>query len=864
MKSSTNRSNLGKLIGVSLGPGAADLLTLRARQTLERADVVAHMHATGTAGLALEIAQPLLKADVTVLGVAVPMGADMVVRQACYDAAMDDFRTHLDAGRDVAFVCEGDSLFYGSFQYVMERLQGAYGVEVIPGVTSVQACSAVAALALTRGDDIFQALPATLSEGALAARLKDPHTAVAILKIGRHLDKVKRALRRAGRLDGAKWVERASQDGEKCLPLTAVDGEAAYFSLVLSPAPGVQPVSAVPEGAVVLCLNAAGLETAKTVQKAVPGAQLWGRKGRIARDAVDRIFDRTSETLRGLYENGMPIVAIMSAGIVMRVLAPMLADKRAEPPVLAVSSDGASVVPLLGGHRGANRMARAVAAVTGGFAAITTAGDTDLGVALDEPPAGWGVSNVERAKDVAAARLNGDEVYLKVESGEADWLAPAGFGDAGSVGVRISHEMVNNDKELVLHPPVLALGVGCERNCPPRDLIGLVDETLKHHNISEESIACVASIDVKADEPAVHALAEKLGVPARFYSAAELESYAGQIKNPSDIVFAEVGCHGVAEGAALAASGGKLTIEKTKSKRATCAVGLSHNSIDPILTGKGRGRLFVVGIGPGTEAWRTPQVTKIISEVSDVVAYGFYLDLIPDLIKGKTRHTSILSEEEARVRQALDLAAEGRDVALISSGDIGIYAMATLVFELLDREDRADWNRLQIQVEPGISAFQAAAARIGAPVGHDFCLISLSDLLTPWAVIERRLKAAAEGGFVVSFYNPVSKRRRTQLAKARDILLTKRRPDTPVILARQLGRPDEKIDVITLGELTPDHADMLTLVMVGGEDTRLIERGQNRWVYTPRGYGGKMDQRSGSVVPAGRPGLDAEAEGNPT
>jgi cobalt-precorrin 5A hydrolase/precorrin-3B C17-methyltransferase len=226
-----------------------------------------------------------------------------------------------------------------------------------------------------------------------------------------------------------------------------------------------------------------------------------------------------------------------------------------------------------------------------------------------------------------------------------------------------------------------------------------------------------------------------------------------------------------------------------------------------------------------------------------VVGYGFYLDLIEDLIQGKTRHTSILSEEEARVRQALELAAEGKDVALISSGDIGIYAMATLVFELLDRENRDDWNRLYIQVEPGISAFQAAAARIGAPVGHDFCLISLSDLLTPWDVIERRLKAAAEGGFVVSFYNPVSRRRRTQLAQARDILLTHRRPDTPVVLARQLGRPDEKIDVITLAELTPDHADMLTLVMIGGEDTRLIERGQNRWVYTPRGYAGKMDTK---------------------
>jgi len=405
--------------------------------------------------------------------------------------------------------------------------------------------------------------------------------------------------------------------------------------------------------------------------------------------------------------------------------------------------------------------------------------------------------------------------------------------------------LVEDPDTLVLNPPTLALGVGCERGCDSAELSALVEETLSATGLAKAAIACVASIDVKADEVAVLELANSLGVPVRFFSAEDLEEQTPKLKNPSDVVFAEVGCHGVSEGAALAASAGELIVEKHKSKRATCAVGLNKKGIHPQAVGKGRGRLFVVGIGPGTDAWRTPEVTRVISQVTDVVGYGFYLDLIPELIKGKVRHTSILSQEEARVRQALELAAEGKDVALISSGDIGIYAMATLVFELLDREDRADWNRLAIQVEPGVSAFQAAAARIGAPVGHDFCLISLSDLLTPWAVIERRLKAAAEGGFVVSFYNPVSKRRRTQLAEARDILLTKRSPETPVVLARQLGRPDEHIEVITLGELTPDHADMLTLVMVGGEDTRVIERGQNRWVYTPRGYGGKMDAQAG-------------------
>ncbi|HEY9078755.1 precorrin-3B C(17)-methyltransferase [Magnetovibrio sp.] len=837
----------GKLIGIGIGPGAADLMTVRARAKLAQAQVIAHMHASGKAPLALEIVQPFVPTGVDVLAVAVPMDASGADRQVYYDHAIPEFRAHLEQGRDVTFICEGDALFYGSFQYVMERLIDDYEIEVVPGVTSVQACSAAATLPLTRGDDTFQALPATLPEGVLTARLRDPRCAVAVMKIGRHVSKVKRALLSAGRLDDAMWIERASTTEQKIAKFADFEGDSSYFSMILVPACKMNHAADAPQNATVVCLNKAGLATAQRLKAGLPGAKVWGRTERLEPSSVDQLFADSAETLRDLYRSGTPIVAVMSAGIVMRVLAPLLADKYKEPPVVAVSPDGAFAVPLLGGHHGANHLAAAIAGITHGQAAITTAGDAHLGVALDEPPHGWSVANPQRAKSIATSLLNGDKVGLDVESGDASWLAPAGFRECGALNVRVTH-MAAADKEeaLVLHPPTLALGVGCERDCDPVELSALVDETLAAAGLAKQSIACVASIDVKSDEAAVLHLADELGVPARFFTAAELEAQTPKLKNPSDVVFAEVGCHGVSEGAALAAaSGGELIVAKHKSKRATCAVALDERGIKPAEVGKGRGRLFVVGIGPGTDAWRTPEVTRVISQVTDVVGYGFYLDLIPDLIKGKVRHTSILSEEEARVRQALELAAEGRDVALISSGDIGIYAMASLVFELLDREDRADWNRLYIQVEPGISAFQAAAARIGAPVGHDFCLISLSDLLTPWNVIERRLKAAAEGGFVVSFYNPVSKRRRTQLAEARDILLSKRSSDTPVVLARQLGRPDEKIDVIRLGDLTPDHADMLTLVMVGGEDTRVIERGQNCWVYTPRGYGGKMDAQAG-------------------
>ena len=191
------------------------------------------------------------------------------------------------------------------------------------------------------------------------------------------------------------------------------------------------------------------------------------------------------------------------------------------------------------------------------------------------------------------------------------------------------------------------------------------------------------------------------------------------------------------------------------------------------------------------------------------------------------------------MRAALDLAAEGRSVALVSSGDAGIYAMATLVFELLARGEQVAWNRVEIAVAPGISALQAAAARAGAPLGHDFCAISLSDLLTPWAAIETRLKAAAEADFVVALYNPVSSRRREALPRARDILLGRRPNDTPVVIARNLGRDGESVRTVELAALTESDADMLTVLIVGSSQTRRV----GRWVYTPRGYAAKSPSK---------------------
>jgi cobalt-precorrin 5A hydrolase/precorrin-3B C17-methyltransferase len=313
------------------------------------------------------------------------------------------------------------------------------------------------------------------------------------------------------------------------------------------------------------------------------------------------------------------------------------------------------------------------------------------------------------------------------------------------------------------------------------------------------------------------------------------------------VVFAEVGCHGVAEGAALAAAGagGVLVAPKRKTATTTCALARADAPITA-LSGRSRGRLSVIGIGPGQSAWRTPEVSRLVAEAEELVGYGLYIDLLGPLAVGKARSDFPLGGEEARCRYALERAGEGRNVALVCSGDAGIYAMGALVFELLDRAPDAQGvsdaaRRVEVLCSPGVSALQAAAARAGAPLGHDFCAISLSDLLTPRADILRRLRAAAEGDFVIAFYNPVSKTRRTLLAEARDILLAHRPAGTPVLLASSLGRPEEEIRYRRLDALEVDEVDMLTVVLVGSSNTRLAHLGAGPRMYTPRGYARKID-----------------------
>ena len=592
-------------------------------------------------------------------------------------------------------------------------------------------------------------------------------------------------------------------------------------------------------GAAILVLGPSGLATARRIRDGLDGALIHGRAGRV--DGGEATFDSFTAHARRLFAGGTPIIGVCAAGALIRVLAPALGDKGAEPPAVAVAEDASAVVPLLGGHRGGNDLARAIGVALGVAPALTTAGDVRFGIALDAPPAGWRLANPQDAKPFMADLLAGAEVKI---DGNAAWLDESSipFADAGDLTIAVTDRVRDGGPAcLVYHPATLALGVGCERDTAPEEVRDLVRETLADAGLAAGAVAGVFSLDLKSDEAAIHALANAMNVPARFFNAPRLEAETPRLANPSETVFRAVGAHGVAEAAALAAAGpeAELIVAKRKSRRATCAIARAPEPIDAGTAGRPQGTLAVVGIGPGTADWRTPEADAAITEADDVMGYRLYLDLLGPLIDGKTRHDFGLGEEQERVRHAIECAAQGRRVALVSSGDAGIYAMAALVFEELERHDRAEWNRVAISVAPGVSAMQAASARAGAPLGHDFCAISLSDLLTPWPVIEGRVSAAAEADFVIALYNPVSGRRQSQLARAREIMLAHRRPETPVVLARNLGRDGEHLEFITLGELTPERVDMLTLVIVGSSATRRLDRGGAAWVYTPRGYAAK-------------------------
>ncbi|WP_369270201.1 precorrin-3B C(17)-methyltransferase [Streptomyces sp. R11] len=531
-----------------------------------------------------------------------------------------------------------------------------------------------------------------------------------------------------------------------------------------------------------------------------------------------RVYDGpVGDAVRRAFAECEQLVCFLATGAVVRLVAPLLGDKATDPGVVCVDEGGRFAVSLVGGHGGgANELARQIGELLGAQPVVTTATDAvgvpgldTLGLPVEGDVAG-----------VSRALLDGEPVALRAE---VAWpLPPLRVGAEGAYVVRVTDRLVERvaEREVVLRPPSLIVGVGASKGAPVDELLGLIESTLGEAGLSPKSLAELATVDAKADEPGIVEAAERLGVPVVTYSAEQLAGV--EVPNPSDAPLAAIGTPSVAEAAALV-RGGELLVPKRKSERAdgrpamaTCAV----------VRRPGRGRLAVVGLGPGARDLLTPRAKAELRRASVLVGLDQYVDQIRDLLRPGTRILeSGLGAEEERARTAVEEARKGQAVALIGSGDAGVYAMASPA--LAEASDDID-----VIGVPGVTAALAAAAILGAPLGHDHVSISLSDLHTPWEVIERRVRAAAEADIVVTFYNPRSRGRDWQLPKALAILAEHRKPTTPVGVVRNASRPDESSRVTTLGTLDPATVDMMTVVTVGNTATREIA---GRMV-TPRGY----------------------------
>lgn len=559
----------------------------------------------------------------------------------------------------------------------------------------------------------------------------------------------------------------------------------------------------------IVILNQATLPLARKVQAALPNSTVYGLSSRT--ENVDVAYANFGETVRDLFQQNIPIVGICAAGILIRTLAARLSDKWQEPPVIALAEDGSAVVPLLGGLQGVNDLARQIAASLNVHAAITTSGDLRFRTALLAPPPGYKLANPDDAKTFIADLLAGKTVQLE---GSAPWIEQSQLplADAAPLKIQVTAQTGSPSSTcLVYHPATLL--IGCHR--PPADSVDELQALLQQANLAPQSVAGIVGLNQVSDVNAVQTIAQALQMPARFFNPDQLEGHLDA---------ATLALHALEQGELMG-----------QTDHFAIAAATQPLEIDQI--GQAQGRLTVVGVGPGSAAWMSPEAKAVLQSATDWVGYTTYLNLAEPLRTQQQRHDSDNREELERARAALDLAATGQSVAVISSGDPGIYAMAAAVFEVLDTQMHPTWQTVEVQVCPGISAMQAAAAQVGAPLGHDFCAISLSDILKSWSVIAERIAAVARADLAIAFYNPVSKTRTWQLTEAKQILLQFRLPETPVVLARNLGRPGQAVRVISLADLQPEAVDMRTIVLVGSSQTRRVPRSDGTsWVYTPRHY----------------------------
>lgn len=586
---------------------------------------------------------------------------------------------------------------------------------------------------------------------------------------------------------------------------------------------------------------------------------------------------KLAESLKGLYPDARTekfsagavhelwsehknLIFVMAAGIVVRTIAPLVKDKKTDPAVVVLDEKGRFAISLLSGHLGgANRLAGAIAGFLGGEAVITTASDVNGMTSIDiwARDNNLAIDNWNLLPAVSSKLLNSGS--LDVYS-EADLQLPPDFSaavDADAADILITNKSNIYSKrkgQFIMRPRNIVVGFGCNSGTQAEEIEGVVNRIFDENNLSFSALHSIATLDKKGKEPGLIAFAGKHNIKVSVFAPEELNSVKGISR--SEAAFRATGANAVAEPAALLAAGaGRLLLKKQKSGNVTIALAEIKGHGEELMkrekdaTEQHTGRIYIVGTGPGDMKHITPLAQDAIKKSDVIVGYTTYLTLIEGLIKGKEIFSTGMTREVDRCRKAVELAKSGKSVSVISGGDPGVYAMAGLVFELLRAEEQKggsmeakycgtsklpnfQTSKLPVEVIPGISALNACAARLGAPLMHDFASISLSDRLTSWDLIEKRLEAASMADFVIVIYNPKSMGRIDQIRKAQEIILKHRNSETPVGIVKGAMRENEKVVLTTLGEMLDCDIDMQTTVIVGNSKTFKW----NDWMITPRGY----------------------------
>lgn len=566
-------------------------------------------------------------------------------------------------------------------------------------------------------------------------------------------------------------------------------------------------------------------------------------------------FDDLAEALPERFRAGDTVVCVMAAGIVMRLLAPHLTTKQDDPAVIVIDEGGSHVIPLLGGHAaGANKLAREIAVFLDAKPAITTASDVQGLVAPDEVAKLLGavVADTNKLREVAALLVNGESVCIEsaADPGIEDygWVAPGACRNGYAGRLLVTPFAGDGEMEEAgsitarLIPRVVKAGLGCRRGTASAEIIEAIETACSGAAIDPRSISTLASVTAKQDEAGLAAAARELGAGLLFYSPAELSRLG---RPGSDFVAEQVGTPAVSEPAALmaAGNGARLLAGKTAYGPVTVALAMGAASGDQRTSAAASaepsgnasatglnadevlsGRVMVVGTGAGTAPLLTEEAAACISAADVVIGYRTYIDQMRKIFPAKKFISGSMGKEKERCLEALAMANSGQVVALISSGDPGVYGMAGLILELADG--------IEVTVAPGVTAAQLAAARLGAPLMNDYITLSLSDLLTPRNEVLRRVEAAAASDMVICLYNPTSRKRQPLFEEACRLLEQHRPAGTIVGWVRDAGGPDEEAALIKLSELSAQDIDMRCIVIVGNSSTEVIK---GRMV-TRRGY----------------------------